>query len=145
MTRTAERVLTKIAEDIANRLSKRYGSLKTVLSAGVVAFDKLSPVQREAIMDEANGIIPDDPSQQAAESARFCIKKMQGLDPKQYAVALQFLPDDESRAIREMLDSLNPVVQAAHRQVDDIVEGVRVAGGGRRPVPAKKRVIPGAG
>jgi hypothetical protein len=108
MARRTEKLLTDVAEPLATKLAHRYGNLKIILSGGILALDKLTPAERERMIDEANGIIPDDPSQEAAESARICVKKMQSLDAKQYAIALQFLPAEESRAIREMLEVLNP-------------------------------------
>jgi hypothetical protein len=116
MGTTAQRVLINVAEVLAERFAQRYGSLKSVLSAGVVAFSKLTPVEREKTLDEANGIKYDDPSQQAAEDVRFVIKKWQIMNDKERAIALQFLSADESRAIREMLNALDPEIQAARRQ-----------------------------
>ena len=116
MTTTTQRVLTKIAADIAMRLAQRYGNLKSVLSAGIMALDELSPTERERMLDKANGIESADESQKAAESARFCVKIWTSLDPKQKAVALQFLGDDESHAIKDMLNAINPEIQATKRK-----------------------------
>jgi len=108
-------MLTENAEKISARLAKRYGSLKSVLSAGIMALDELSPVERERMLDKANGLQSADESQKAAESARFCVKIWTSLDPKQTAIALQFLGPNESKAVKEMLDVLNPEIQSARR------------------------------
>jgi hypothetical protein len=108
--------LAESAEKIRQKLAPIYG-VGNILSAGLLLLDRLSSDEQKAIIAEVNGIVPDDPSQQAAESARFFIKKFQGLDPKQYAVALQFLPEDESKAIQEMLDTLNPPIRASKHRI----------------------------
>lgn len=53
-TRTND--LTEFAKPAADYLYKRIGSLKTVLSAGVIALSKLSPEEREKMIAEANGL-----------------------------------------------------------------------------------------
>lgn len=53
-TRTND--LTEFAKPVADYLYKRIGSLKVVLSAGVIALSKLSPDEREKIIAEANGL-----------------------------------------------------------------------------------------
>lgn len=116
MATRSEQILTEFANPLARHYAKRYGSLKSVLSAGIVAFSKLEPAERDKMLDEANGLQTEDPSQKAAESARFCIRTFQSLNPKEQAVALQFLSADESRSVREMLNSLDPVIQAEYNK-----------------------------
>lgn len=53
-TRTND--LTEFAKPVADYLYKRIGSLKLVLSAGVIALSKLSPDEREKMIAEANGL-----------------------------------------------------------------------------------------
>jgi len=53
-TRTND--LTEFAKPIADLLYKKMGSLKIVLSAGVIALSKLSAEQREQMIAEANGL-----------------------------------------------------------------------------------------
>ncbi len=48
--------MTEFAKPAADYLYKRIGSLKTVLSAGVIALSKLSPEKREEMIAEANGL-----------------------------------------------------------------------------------------
>ena len=52
-TRTND--LTEIAKSTADRLAARCGSLKRVLSAGVLALEALSPDERERFMAAAIG------------------------------------------------------------------------------------------
>lgn len=52
-TRTND--LTEFAKPVADHLYKRIGSLKIVLSAGVIALSKLSPDEREKMISEATG------------------------------------------------------------------------------------------
>ena len=52
-TRTSD--LTEVAKKVAEKLRLRVGSLKLVLSAGVIALSKLSADERENMIDEANG------------------------------------------------------------------------------------------
>lgn len=47
--------LTKIAIPIAQDMSDRYGTLKNVLSAGILVFASLSPQEREIWMAKAVG------------------------------------------------------------------------------------------
>ena len=53
---TAKRVLTDNAQKIAEKQERYYGSLKNVLSAGIVAFDRLSAEQKQMAIAEANGV-----------------------------------------------------------------------------------------
>jgi hypothetical protein len=48
--------LTEHAKLICDDLAKRTGSLKIVLSAGVIALSKLSAEEREKMIAEANGL-----------------------------------------------------------------------------------------
>ena len=57
-TTTAKRCLTEVAQKVAPKLEKRYGSLKTVLSAGVLALADQSAENRELYIDLANGMQP---------------------------------------------------------------------------------------
>lgn len=52
-TRTND--LTEFAKPVADKLAARCGSLKKVLSAGIMAFDSLSPNAREHFMAMADG------------------------------------------------------------------------------------------
>lgn len=47
--------LTEVSKPVADRMAKRCGSLKKVLSAGVLALDSLSPELREVFMAKASG------------------------------------------------------------------------------------------
>ena len=54
-TKTIERVLTRSAQKTARVYEQRYGSLKTALSAGIMALDLLSPADREKALALASG------------------------------------------------------------------------------------------
>ena len=47
--------LTEIAKPIAQNMADRYGTLKNVLSAGVLLFSELTPEEREVYMAKAVG------------------------------------------------------------------------------------------
>jgi hypothetical protein len=51
--------LTEYAKPICDDLAKRTGSLKIVLSAGVIALSKLSAEEREKMIAEANGLVQE--------------------------------------------------------------------------------------
>ena len=53
-TRTED--LTEFAKPIANELTAKTGTLKRVLSAGVMALYDMTPEQREYYMAKANGL-----------------------------------------------------------------------------------------
>lgn len=48
--------LTEFARPLAEDLAARCGSLKKVMSAGVMALDSLSPDEREYFMAKADGV-----------------------------------------------------------------------------------------
>lgn len=108
-------VLTKAALEIKEDLAPIFG-LKNILSAGLLLFGRLSDTQQKAIIAQANGYELPDPSQRAAESARLCIKTYQGLSAKDFAVSLSFLSDRETRAVKKMLDSLQPSATLAAKR-----------------------------
>ena len=107
--------VTEAANNAYQRMVNRYG-VRSAISAALLLLDEQTPAERERLIDKANGIESLDTSEIAAESARFCIKKMQSLSEKDRAIAFQFLSDDESRAIKEMLDALNPEIQYAQHK-----------------------------
>jgi len=64
-TRTND--LTEFAKPLADLLHKKVGSLKVVLSAGVIALSKLSAEEREQMIGEANGLNSDNLNQKDKE------------------------------------------------------------------------------
>jgi hypothetical protein len=58
--------LCPAATPVATELAIRTGSLKVVLSAGVLALQRLSPAEREALIAEAQGVqLPPDQTSEA--------------------------------------------------------------------------------
>jgi len=53
-TKTIERNLTPASQPIAGALVKKMGTIRNVLSAGVVALSKLPAEERDRMADEAN-------------------------------------------------------------------------------------------
>lgn len=102
--------LTEKAQLIKVDLAPLFG-LKNILSAGLILMDRLSADEQKAIIAEANGIEYVEPAEKAAFFARWCIKLYQDLSSKNFAVSLQFLSDEESKAVREMLNAINPEIQ----------------------------------
>jgi len=105
--------LTPIARERADKLAARCGSLKKVMSAGIMAFDSLSSDDRERFMALAEGIETADEPQQAAENIRHFMKIFPTLDEKDQAFMYQFLDDNESKVVqamnRELVGRLRPV------------------------------------
>lgn len=107
--------LTDRAQPLKEELAPIFG-LRNVLSGGLLLFSRLSAAEQRRIIAEVNDIELADPSEEAAESVRYTIKRMQALDDRDLAVAFQFLSKAENRAVKQMLDALNPEKQAASRK-----------------------------
>jgi len=107
---------TDVTEPLLAKLDACGFDVRAIVNGGIVAFNKLTGDQQKTAISEANGVEIADPSETAAESARYCIKTMQSLSEKDRAIAFQFLSVEESRAIKEMLDALNPEIQTARRK-----------------------------
>ncbi len=107
--------LTDRAQPLKEELAPIFG-LRNVLSGGLLLFSRLSAAEQRRIIAEVNDIELADPSEEAAESVRYTIKRMQALDDRDLAVAFQFLSKAENRAVKQMLDALNPEKQTASRK-----------------------------
>ena len=107
--------LTDRAQPLKEELAPIFG-LRNVLSAGLLLFSRLSAAEQRRIVAEVNDIEIADPSEGAAESVRYSIKRMQALDDRDLAVAFQFLSKEENRAVKQMLDALAPEKRAASRK-----------------------------
>lgn len=105
---------TEPALKILGELEKVYG-LRNIINAGIVAFYHQMAGQREQFVNEANGLQSEDPSENVATQARYFIRALKSLDKKQQSITMQFLDKDESRAVNEMLDALNPEIQTSQR------------------------------
>jgi len=66
--------LTEVSKNLAEKLRLRIGSLKLVLSAGVVALSKLTAEDREEMVAEAQGITAEKPLCQPISDAADAIK-----------------------------------------------------------------------
>jgi len=69
--------LTEFAQPVAEALAARCGSLKRVLSAGVLALDALSPTQREYFMAKAIGQEMELPEMPDEEFQRKVLQVLQ--------------------------------------------------------------------
>ena len=58
MTKRTDRVLTEYAQPVADKLAKRYGQQRTVLSAGVIALYMSTSADRDRAFAIANGEEP---------------------------------------------------------------------------------------
>lgn len=59
MPKRTEKLLTEVAQPIAEKLAKR-SSVKLILSAGVLALNDQSAENRELYLDLANGVRPNE-------------------------------------------------------------------------------------
>lgn len=105
-------VLSESGQQIKEDLAPVFG-LKNILSAGLILFSRLSDAQQKHMIAEANGYQIKDPAELAAHEARLCMKRYQSLSQKDFAVSLQFLSDEESHAIQQLLTALNPAIKHA--------------------------------
>ena len=65
--------LTVFSRNVAKNLMQRIGTLKLVLSAGVMALNKLSAEEREAAIAEANGASGLDDAQKLNELKKLVL------------------------------------------------------------------------
>jgi len=68
--------LTDIAKPVADRLSAHCGSLKRILSAGVLALDALPPEERERFMAAAIGAYYESSQCVQAKNAILVLKQI---------------------------------------------------------------------
>jgi len=107
-TTTIERALTKTAQPIANRLIVRCGSLKRVLSAGVLALDKLGAEEREELMALAAGITSELTPKNSLHNALEMIKEMTEVEKQQPGTVFRVLSRDEQKILDEFRLLITP-------------------------------------
>jgi len=118
--------LTEFAKPVADDLADRMGSLKRVLSAGVLALADLSPDKREYYMAKSVGKEPLNP---AIDSTGQPINDI--VENIKYFVRYK-IPSDEERRVLESLRQL----------LSDDIAARAIAGKQKRKSHRKK---PGAG
>jgi len=105
-TTTIERVLKPSVHKIASKYIRRYGTLNRVLSAAVLALDRLPPEDREILFEEIN-----KPSETAnpGKFVKDVIENMKKRLPLDEGGERFIIPDSETQAeINELRDLLGP-------------------------------------
>lgn len=75
-TKTTERVLHELVREDADKFAKLYGSLKAVLSAGIIAFGKLSDQQRNELISEIQNIPTSKQNKNIPQTPRMTLKNL---------------------------------------------------------------------
>jgi len=111
-TKTIERTLDENVREIAQKLGKRYGSLKIVLSAGVLGLSRLTGDEINALVDEIQvkdlklqkGELPQKKTLQDA----IDVIKLKFSDKKAAGASLKLLSQEDQRMLRELRQALGP-------------------------------------
>jgi hypothetical protein len=103
-TKTIERNLTEASQPVAEDLVRRTGSIKTVLSAGVIALSKLTADEREKMILEANTepAIIEQP-----EIVRKTLKTVVKILSAS-GVEIKIADEDEAGTVQAIIDELGP-------------------------------------
>jgi len=109
--------LTDFAKPVADKLAAHCGSLKKVLSAGIMALDALSADDREKFMAEANGA-KLEPSKKIKPTAKkslqdtiVMIKEMTEVEKRQPGTIFRVLSLDEQKILNEFRKTIGPEAQ----------------------------------
>lgn len=94
--------LTLAAKPIAQDLARSYGSLKNVLSAGVIAFSQLTSIEREKVMKAAT-VLPGDAQHVILDHLRREIDES-NLPAKEKKIRLKLLEKIEERSSTKTAD-----------------------------------------
>lgn len=108
--------LTDAAKPVADKLAARCGSLKKVLSAGVLALDSCSAEEREKFMAQASGlevVIPDKKSYH--EGVRL-IKKSVQIENAQPGTIIKTLTAEERAEFARFRKSVGPEPKKAKKK-----------------------------
>jgi hypothetical protein len=103
-----------LSDEFSAQVTKRGYTKYRAIEGALRAFMALSPAEQVKWMSAGNSAQQsqpaksEDPAEEAANLARYCLKKYQGLSKKDFAISLKFLSDEESRAVKEMLAAINP-------------------------------------
>lgn len=96
--------LTEIAKPIADRLTAHCGSLKRILSAGVMALDACSAEEREMYMAAAIGAHYESPEDARIKKSMLLLKEV--LDKSSPGDIIRVLTYEESAALRTIVAAL---------------------------------------
>ena len=105
MTTRSQKLLTKAAEPIAQAMTKRAGSLKLALSAGLIALSRLSAEDRESAIMAAT----HQPAEADENYILWCaIKKIMATSSKSNTQIFKLMSEAESGAIQKIRQGLGP-------------------------------------
>lgn len=96
-TRTND--LTEFAKPAADKLAERCGSLKRVLSAGILALDSLSADEREQFMAKAIGADMENSIEKAKDEKPDFAESIENV---KYFVKFKLLSKEEQTLLREL-------------------------------------------
>jgi len=107
--------LTEFAKIVADKLAARCGSLKKVLSAGIMALDALSAEEREKFMAAANGV-KLEPSikpagKESLQNTVVMIKEMTEVEKQQPGTIFRVLDLEEQKILDEFRKVIDPDIQ----------------------------------
>jgi hypothetical protein len=121
-TKPIERVLHESVREEASKYVIVYGSLKTVLSAGIIAFGKLNPSQREELIVQIKGESRrknTQSSESKLKTPREVLKDLvQTAKCLKSGPAIKITPSDE-----KLWDELRKIVEDAHEGLKKAKEG----------------------
>jgi len=107
MATRSQSLLTVSAKLKMDEILNIYGrrSFKTIISAGVMVFDRLSAEERQAAIAEANGMNIDEPGvEQLKAGLKFANKAG-------FSETINILDADEREAVRQLRKALGPAAK----------------------------------
>jgi len=113
--------LTEFAKLTADKLAARCGSLKKVLSAGIMALDALSAEEREKFMAAADGVKLESSTKptgkKSLQDTIAMIKEIIEVEKQQPGTIFRVLDSDEQKILDEFRKAIGSGVQKEKKKV----------------------------
>jgi len=115
MTKKTTVDLTDKAQDVKDLLSPVYG-LKNILSAGLIALNKLSAEERERVIVEVNGIVPEESEKIHAKTLREALKNLKKITDNTSPGIVKLLSSKEQKLLNEFRRLAGPEPKKTTRE-----------------------------
>jgi len=107
MAKRIEQVLVESVRPVAERLERIY-SLQSILSAGILVLDRLSPEEREKAIAEANGLKPEKAPKKSWRETIEGIKQLTIAEKEQPGTIIKVLSKEDQARLAEFRKLIGP-------------------------------------
>lgn len=115
MAGRADTFLTEFAAPIAEKLREVY-KFKSILSAGVVLFDRLSDSEKAIAIKEGNGIKSESPAKRRLQDAVDTIKEWSRAEREQPGIVIKILGPEGQAALDEFRRLAGPKLKKTKKK-----------------------------